>query len=84
MKGLFKLRNIVGIGIFINWTFLLFTSYIIFSNYSTGYITEQIEWSVLFILSIFFTVFPNELEHVLAAKQNNIKVGLCGQVAKNS
>lgn len=73
MKGSFKLGNIVGIGIFIHWTFSLLIAYIIFSNYRAGYTTEQIVWSVIFILSIFITVFLHELGHALAAKKFNIK-----------
>ncbi|MBK8845887.1 MAG: site-2 protease family protein [Bacteroidetes bacterium] len=73
MKGSFKLGNIAGIGVSIHWTFSLLIAYIIFSNYRAGHNTEQIVWSVIFILSIFFTVFLHELGHALAAKKYNIK-----------
>jgi Zn-dependent protease/CBS domain-containing protein len=73
MKGSFKLGNIAGIGIFIHWTFSLLIAYIIFSNYRAGHNAEQIVWSVIFILSIFITVFLHELGHALAAKKYNIK-----------
>jgi Zn-dependent protease len=73
MKGAFKLGNISGIGIFIHWTFSLLVAYIIFSNYRAGHNIEQIVWSVIFILSIFITVFLHELGHALAAKKFNIK-----------
>lgn len=73
MKGSFKLGNIAGIGIFIHWTFSLLIAYIIFSNYRAGHNAEQIVWSIIFILSIFITVFLHELGHALAAKKYNIK-----------
>lgn len=73
MKGSFKLGNISGIGIFIHWTFWLLIVYIVFSNYRAGHTAQQIVWSVIFILSIFFTVFLHELGHALAAKRYNIK-----------
>lgn len=73
MKGSLKLGNIAGIGIFMHWTFLLLIVYIVFSNYRLGHNAEQIMWAVLFILSIFVTVFLHELGHALAAKRYNIK-----------
>jgi Zn-dependent protease/predicted transcriptional regulator len=73
MKGSFKLGNIAGIGIFIHWSFSLIIAYIIYSNYRAGHNTEEIMWSVIFILSIFITVFLHELGHALAAKKYNIK-----------
>ncbi|MCA6437157.1 MAG: site-2 protease family protein [Bacteroidetes bacterium] len=73
MKGSFKLGNIAGIGIFIHWSFSLIIAYIIYSNYRAGHNVEQITWSVIFILSIFMTVFLHELGHALAAKKYNIK-----------
>jgi Zn-dependent protease/CBS domain-containing protein len=73
MKGSFKLGNIAGIGIFIHWSFSLIIAYIIYSNYRAGHNAEQIMWSVIFVLSIFITVFLHELGHALAAKKYNIK-----------
>lgn len=73
MKGSLKLGNIAGIGIFIHWTFTLLIFYIIFSNYRAGHSGEQIVWTLLFIMSIFVTVFLHELGHALAAKKYNIK-----------
>ena len=73
MKGSFKFGNIAGIGIFIHWSFTLLIAYIIYSNYRAGHNAEQIIWAVIFILSIFITVFLHELGHALAAKKYNIK-----------
>ena len=73
MKGSFKLGSIAGIGVFIHWTFAILIAYIIFSDYRAGYHTMQIMWTLIFILSIFVTVFLHELGHALAAKRYHIK-----------
>ncbi len=73
MKGSFKLGNIAGIGIFIHWSFTLLIAYIVYSNYRAGHSAEQITWAIIFVLSIFVTVFFHELGHALAAKKYNIK-----------
>lgn len=73
MKGSFKLGNIAGIGIFIHWTFAFLIIYVVFSNYRQGHNAEQILWTLLFVLSIFVTVFLHELGHALAAKKYNVK-----------
>ena len=73
MKGSFKLGNVAGIGVFVHWTFAILIAFIIFSNYRSGQNAEQITWAVIFILSIFVTVFLHELGHALAAKRYNIK-----------
>jgi Zn-dependent protease/predicted transcriptional regulator len=72
MKGSLKIGKIAGIDIFIHWTFTLLILYIIFSNYRAGHNAEQIMWSLLFVSSIFITVFLHELGHALAAKKYNI------------
>jgi Zn-dependent protease/predicted transcriptional regulator len=72
MKGSFKLGNIAGIGVFIHWTFSILIAYIIYSNYSAGHEAERIGWMVLFVCSIFGTVFLHELGHALAAKRYGI------------
>lgn len=73
MRGAFKLGNLMGIGIYIHWTFAILIAFIIFSNYQSGHNAVQIVWAVLFILSIFATVFLHELGHALAAKRYDIK-----------
>lgn len=73
MKGSFKLGTVAGIGVFIHWTFSILIAYIIFYNYRQGQNTEQILWTIFFVLSIFITVFLHELGHSLAAKKYHIK-----------
>lgn len=72
MKGSLKLGKIVGIGLYVHWTFSLLLVYIIFVNYKNGQNITQIVWSILFILSVFVTVFLHELGHALAAKKYHI------------
>lgn len=72
MKGSLKLGKIAGIGLYLHWTFSLLILFIIFVNYKNGQNPTQILWSVLFILSVFVTVFLHELGHALAAKNYNI------------
>lgn len=72
MKGSLKLGKIAGIGLYIHWTFSLLIAFIIFVNYKNGQSPIQILWSVLFISSVFVTVFMHELGHALAAKNYHI------------
>ena len=72
MKGSLKLGKIAGIGLYLHWTFSLLILFIVFVNYKNGQNPTQILWSVLFILSVFVTVFLHELGHALAAKKYNI------------
>ena len=72
MRGSIKLGKIAGIGVFIHWTFALLLLYIVVSNYREGQDALQILWAVIFILSIFVTVFLHELGHALAAKHYHI------------
>lgn len=73
MRGSLKIGNIFGIGLFIHWTFSILLFIIIITNYRAGHSPEQIGWSVVFILSIFVTVFLHELGHSLAARRKGIK-----------
>jgi Zn-dependent protease len=73
MKGSFKLGSVAGIGVFIHWTFTILIAFIIYFNFRSGYNATQAIWSVLFIVSIFGTVFFHELGHALAAKHFGFK-----------
>jgi Zn-dependent protease/predicted transcriptional regulator len=73
MKGSFRLGTIAGIGVFVHWTFSILIAYIIFSSYRQGADLYQTLWLLLFVLSIFVTVFLHELGHATAARRYHIK-----------
>lgn len=73
MKGSLFLGKVSGIKIFIHWTFLILIGWIVFANLRAGYGTNEILWSVGFVLAIFACVTLHELGHALAAKRFNIK-----------
>jgi len=73
MKNSLFIGRIAGIKIFIHWTFPIIIFWIIFSNLKMGLNTEQITWSVVFILALFACVTLHELGHALAAKRYHIK-----------
>lgn len=73
MKGLLKLGTVVGIGIFIHWTFILLIAFVVFMNFKEGHNFIEAVWSVLFILCVFVTVLLHELGHALVAKKYDIK-----------
>lgn len=73
MKGALKLGSVKGIGIFIHWTFILLILFIIYSDAKEGYNKTQILWSIIFVISIFFTVLLHELGHSLMALRYNIR-----------
>lgn len=68
MRGSIKIATVAGIPVRIHWTFLLLIGYIFISNYLAGKTPEQILWSLIFILSVFLTVFLHELGHAGAAR----------------
>lgn len=73
MRGSIHLGKIAGITISIHWTFAILIAFIVYNNYKAGHNTEQMLWSVLFVLSIFFTVFLHEMGHSLAARKFGVK-----------
>jgi Zn-dependent protease len=73
MRGSIQLGKIAGINIAIHWTFAILIAFIVYNNYRAGHSTEQMLWSVLFVLSIFFTVFLHEMGHSLAARKFGVK-----------
>lgn len=73
MKSSLSLGKIAGIRLYIHWTFPIILIWIIFSNLRSGFSTEQVIWSVLFILSLFVCVTLHELGHALAARRYHIQ-----------
>jgi Zn-dependent protease/predicted transcriptional regulator len=73
MKNSLFIGKIAGIKIFLHWTFPIIIFWIIFSNLRRGLNTEQVTWSVIFILALFICVILHELGHALAARYYHIK-----------
>jgi Zn-dependent protease len=61
-----------GIKISVHWTFLLIIAWVVFLNLQQGANTEQILYSVLFIIAIFICVVIHELSHSLMARRFGI------------
>ena len=73
MKNALFIDRIVGIKIFLHWTFPIIIFWIIFSNLRRGLNAEQVTWSVVFILALFVCVTLHELGHALAARRYHIQ-----------
>lgn len=73
MKYSLSLGKLFGIPVNIHWTFSILIIYIVFRNLASGSDTNQMLWSVLFILAIFGCVTLHELGHALAARRYHIK-----------
>jgi Zn-dependent protease len=73
MKNSLYIGKIAGIKIFLHWTFPIIIIWIIFSNLYRGSDTQEIIWSVLFILALFICITLHELGHALTAKRYRIQ-----------
>lgn len=73
MKNSLYLGAVSGIRIYIHWTFLILIGWIVFSNLRKGADTQQVLWSVVFVLTIFLCVTLHELGHALMAKRFQIR-----------
>jgi Zn-dependent protease/CBS domain-containing protein len=72
MKHSLILGRPFGIKVAVHWTFLLIIAWVIFLNLQQGANTQQILFSVLFILAIFICVVIHELSHSLTARRYGI------------
>ncbi|HEX8041915.1 MAG TPA: site-2 protease family protein [Chryseosolibacter sp.] len=73
MKYSLYLGKISGIRISVHWTFLILIFWIVFSNVRAGLSSDEIVWSVVFVLTIFACVILHELGHALTAQRFRIK-----------
>lgn len=73
MRGSLKLARLAGINVYVHWTFSLLIAFILFRGIRMGQDSQQLMWSVLFILTIFFIVVLHELGHSLAALRYGIE-----------
>ncbi|WP_209330723.1 site-2 protease family protein [Lunatimonas salinarum] len=73
MKFSLYLGKYKGIKVFIHWTFSILLLWIIIANARSGMAIDDIIWSVVFILAIFFCVLLHEFGHALTAQKYNIQ-----------
>ena len=67
-----KIARPFGIPVFLHWTFILLLAYGIYLIFSQKPSLDQIFWTILFSISLFFCVVLHELGHALTAKKFNI------------
>jgi len=67
-----KIATPFGIPVFVHWTFLLLFVYGFYLIFSQKPDLDQILWTILFSISLFFCVVLHELGHALTAKKFNI------------
>lgn len=72
MRGGLKIARLFGIDVFVHWTFSLLIAFIVFRGIRADYSPQELVWSVLFILLLFFIVVLHELGHSLTARKFGI------------
>lgn len=72
MKSSLSLGKIIGIKVSIHWTFLILLAWIIYVNYQVGASSQQMVWSVVYVIAIFVCVVLHEYGHALTARRFNI------------
>ena len=72
MKNSISLGKIVGINVFIHWTFLILLGWIVYVNYQIGTSSQGLMWSVLYVIAIFVCVTLHEYGHALMARKFNV------------
>jgi Zn-dependent protease/predicted transcriptional regulator len=68
MKATYKIGQIRGIAVSVHWTFLLFLGWVILLNFFAGFHAEEIIWTILLLISVFFCILAHELGHALMAR----------------
>lgn len=68
-----SLGRILGIQVFIHWTFLILIAWTVYSDARQGLGFIDMIWSVVFVLAIFVCVTLHEYGHALAARRYGIQ-----------
>lgn len=71
MKGSIYFGRILGIKLFIHWTFLILIGWIFMMHLGMGHSSGQALAGIAFILALFVCVTLHELGHALAARRYN-------------
>lgn len=73
MRGAISLGRILGIRIFVHFTFIFIFIWVAFMGYKDGYTTSKILFECLLVLTVFVCVVMHEFGHALAAKRYGIE-----------
>jgi len=73
VKGSIRIATVVGIGIFIHWTFFILLAWIVAAHMAGGDSLTKVIEGVAFILSLFFCIVLHELGHALTARRFGIR-----------
>jgi Zn-dependent protease len=72
MNAKLSFGKILGIYVYLHWTFSLLIIWIVYSNLKAGLDLIHALWSVVFVLSLFLCVTLHEFGHALAARRYGI------------
>lgn len=72
-KWALYLGNILGIKVFIHWTFVILLAWVFLMQTQMGHGFSEAIWGVVFILALFVCVIFHEFGHALTAKRYNIQ-----------
>lgn len=73
MRWSWKLGTLLGVGIYVHWTFLLLVGWYLFMQLNQGASLPQAAVGIGFLLSVFACVVLHELGHATAARRFGIK-----------
>jgi Zn-dependent protease/predicted transcriptional regulator len=72
VKSSLSLGKIAGIKVSIHWTFVILLAWIVYVNYQVGATSQELLWSIIYVMSIFVCVVMHEYGHALTARRFNI------------
>ncbi|AFL86059.1 Zn-dependent protease [Belliella baltica DSM 15883] len=72
MKLSLYLGTYKHVKVFIHWTFSLLLLWIVISNLRANAPVEEILWTLIFVIGLFFCVILHEFGHALAAQKYGI------------
>src|SRR3546814_428979 len=72
-KWALYLGNILGIKVFIHWTFVILLAWVFLMHTQMGHGFSEAIWGVVFILALFVCVIFHEFGHALTAMRYNIQ-----------
>lgn len=68
MTGALRIATLFRIPVRIHWSFLLIFVYVLYTGYAQGWDTNNIIWSLIFVVALFGCVVLHEFGHALTAR----------------